>query len=191
MKKLIFISAVMSMILSGQVIAGQPHSYDYATVIKAVPAYETVHHDIPVRRCHSSSPRRYHNHSPHSHHPGYSATPTIAGAIIGGAIGNAIGHNKRNKKVGLVAGAMLGGAIGHDISHHQRRYKHSHQHQKRHYRKNRRCTVSYEPGDSYRQLTGYHVTYYYKGERYQTFTHEHPGHKIKVQVNVTPVDQRY
>ncbi|XOV78596.1 MAG: glycine zipper 2TM domain-containing protein [Aestuariibacter sp.] len=197
MKKLIYSIAIMSMAFAGPLMAGTNYAYDYARVIKAEPVYETIYHDVPVRQCHYSTPRRYHKH-PHSHreHSYHSATPTVMGAIIGGAIGNAIGHNKSNKKVGMAAGAILGGAIGHDIAqqkrhhyydgHHTKHYRHT-----RHYGKTRHCSVSYESSESYRRLKGYHVTYQYKGERYDTFTHEHPGHKIKIKINISPAVQGY
>lgn len=207
MKKIMCVVGGISLLFSGYTLADHDddyHSrnYDYARVTHVEPVYRTVYHDVPTRRCYHDSPRRHyghsgrhgykryssHRHEPHRdyyHHS--SATPTIVGAVIGGAIGNAIGHNKSNKKVGTAVGAILGGAIAHDIAHADRGY-HSHYTEHAHHRpySRKRCTVSYEYSETTRELRGYNVTYRYKGERYHTFTHEHPGHRIRVKINVTP-----
>jgi uncharacterized protein YcfJ len=207
MKTLIYTVVAFSMVWSYPLAAGPVNTYDYARVIRVEPVYESTYRNKPGRECRDSSPHHY-RHSQHRRghhswsHDNYSehtyshqnAAPAVVGAIIGGAIGNAIGHNKSNKKVGLAVGAILGGAIGHDISHQQSRHYQHHYHDRhdrhRHYKK-RRCSVNYESSNAYRRLKGYSVTYRYKGQRYNTFTQEHPGHKIKVKINVTPVVQGY
>ncbi|MCZ0945124.1 MAG: glycine zipper 2TM domain-containing protein [Gammaproteobacteria bacterium] len=50
-----------------------------------------------------------------------SSTPTLLGAIVGGALGNELGHKKRNKQIGAVVGALLGGSIGRDLAEQRRR----------------------------------------------------------------------
>lgn len=103
-----------------------------------------------------------------------SATPTVLGAIIGGAVGNAIGHNKTNKRIGTLAGVILGGAIGQDVARQQPSMVVRTQ-----------CT-NRVPVVRQRQLTGYNVTYRYHGQHYTTFMHQHPGKKIKLKIQVTP-----
>ncbi|MDF2178818.1 glycine zipper 2TM domain-containing protein [Aliiglaciecola sp. CAU 1673] len=145
--------------------------YDYAKVESVEAVYETVQiQGSPNTVCYSK-PYTQVTYEQHQ-----SATPTILGAIIGGAIGNAVGHNKTNKKVGMVAGAALGGAIGHDIG------KTSSGYGTREVCESRPQTVSYQ-----QVLKGYHVGYRFKGERFYTFLKRHPGDKIKVRVNVSPV----
>lgn len=201
MRKLIQVLSVSSVLLSVNAVAGHNHFYDYGRVIDAEPVYEYVQHQTTVRHCYPNKRKYRHGHHGHRHYSNYrhysnhdSATPTIVGAIIGGAIGNAIGHNKTNKKIGLAAGAVLGGAIGHDIGKSYRHRHGSSRYNERHYGHHsygQQCSVSYEDGPSVRELTGYKVTYKYKGERFHTFTKHHPGHKIRIQVNVTPAGHGY
>jgi len=149
---------------------------DYAKVTEAVPIYETIRVKKPHKQCHLEE-RVVHQKS------NRSATPKILGALIGGAIGNELGHNKSNKRVGALAGAILGGSIASDIarnSHH----RHSNQYTKTERVCHTTHTVSHE-----KQLNGYEVSYRYKGNTYQTFMHNHPGKRIRVAVDVRPLDE--
>ena len=133
--------------------------YAYAKVKQVSPIYETILvSSEPERVCYTTSRR-------------HDATPTVVGAIIGGAVGHALGHSSSNKKVGMVAGAALGGAIGHDVG-------------KNGYRQ----VCETRPGEQrrIRELTGYDVTYQYKGDLYHTVTQHHPGKRLKVKINVSP-----
>jgi uncharacterized protein YcfJ len=146
---------------------------DYAKVTRVEPIYETVSVREPHEECHIEKrviPRKTHS----------SATPKIIGALIGGAIGNELGHNKSNKRVGAVAGAILGGSIANDLSRKNRHHE---------YRTVREkvChvshTVKYE-----KEITGYDVNYKYRGRHYSTVTGSHPGERIRVAVDVSPID---
>ena len=148
--------------------------YTHARVIHVEPVYEYIKTSYPNHRCYKERRRSYSNHRD-------SATPTIVGAIIGGAIGNAIGHNKTNKRIGTAAGAILGGSIGHDIGEKQRHSSYG-------YKTVTHCHDSYHKVRTRRELTGYEVIYSYQGERYETFTRNHPGKRLKVKVNVVPVE---
>lgn len=145
------------LVLSANVQAAE--RYAYAKVKQVTPIYETVLvNSAPERVCYPTRQR-------------HDATPTVVGAIIGGAVGHALGHSSSNKKVGMVAGAALGGAIGHDVG-----------------RNGYREVCEMRPGTQrrIRELTGYDVTYKYKGELYHTVTQRHPGKRLKVKINVRP-----
>lgn len=140
------------------------HFYDYGRVKSVTPIYQTIEHRTP-RAC-------QHRYSEERHHR--SATPAILGGIIGAAIGNELGHHKSNKRVGAVAGGILGASIGSDIS---RRPKH---------RDCQQYDVSYEE-----RVVGYDVSYRYRGQLYNTTTREHPGKKLRLSVQIEPVESRY
>lgn len=146
---------------------------DYARVTHASPIYETISVEEPHRECHieERAVRHYKQNT--------SATSTIVGALIGGAIGNRLGHNKSNKRVGAVAGAILGGSIANDLSrnkgHHGTRTT-SEKVCNTHY------TTRYE-----KQVSGYDVSYEYRGREYNTIMDNHPGRKVQVAVDVRPV----
>lgn len=155
------------------------HQYDYAKVINATPVYRTITHSQPRHECHEETvpypgSRKQHN----------SATGTIVGTIVGAAIGNAIGHNKTNKRIGMVAGGLLGGSIGRDISataHHRTHRYNDH---------NSVGTFCQRSYDTYQEqrLDGYRVTYRYHGQTYETRMDHRPGRRIRVRIDVTPVD---
>ncbi len=145
-------------------------SYDYAKVIKAEPIYETVSRTIPHQQCWHETVRYQEGHS-------NSPTGAILGGLIGAAIGNEVGHRKRNKQVGAVAGALLGASVGHDLG---RREGHSR------YGTEQRCETIHDTVYE-QQLTGYQVTYKYKGKRYSLWTDRHPGDRIKVETTVRPI----
>ncbi len=146
---------------------------DYARVTQVSPIYETITIREPHRQCHLEERSV-------GHHNQRSATPTIVGALIGGAIGNELGHNKSNKRVGAVAGAILGGSIANDLN---RGHRHQRHHTKTHKVCNTSHTTRYE-----KQVTGYDVNYKYRGRIYSTITDTHPGNRIKVAVDVRPLD---
>jgi uncharacterized protein YcfJ len=147
---------------------------DYARVTHVSPIYETISVREPHRECHleERAVRHYKQSS--------SATPTIVGALIGGAIGNKLGHNKSNKRVGAVAGAILGGSIASDLNRNNRHHEHR-------TRTEKVCHTSYTTRHD-KQITGYDVNYQYRGREYSTIMSSHPDKRIQVAVDVSPID---
>ena len=152
---------------------------NYARVTQVTPIYETYAVREPYRECHleerTIEPRKY-------RHRNTSTTPTIIGALIGGAIGNELGHNKSNKRVGAVAGAILGGSIANDFLKRQPRHQH------RNYTTTEKVCTTHHKVRHEKQLTGYDVNYKYHGQLYSTVMNTRPGDKIRVAVDVTPID---
>ena len=185
MKLLGFLIAVPLVFSSGLALAddvrhSNPQGYfDQATVLSAEPVYRSVEVNSPRQQCWNEPVRSQvesHSNKPRSH------TSMILGSIIGAAIGNRFGSG-RGKDAATVAGAVLGGSVGRDVSH-ANNYHHSHTQERVSYE--RRC----ETVDQYhteQQLTGYDVRYRYKGKTYWTHTREHPGDRLTVSINVTPV----
>jgi len=159
-------------VLSTAAIAGpNNHSFsDYAKVTNVQPIYETVSYREPHKECYIEQ-RQVHRKR--------SNTPEIIGALIGGAIGNKLGHNKSNKRVGALAGAILGGSIARDANrgdHHGS------------FTTNEEvCHVSHTVHQE-QQVTGYNVDYKYRGRQYQTVMNQHPGKRIRVAVDVRPIN---
>ena len=154
-------------------------TYDEARVLSAEPVYESVSYEVPKERCRNEEVA-YHE----PRHGRRSFTPTILGAVIGGALGNAVGHKKRNRQVGTAVGAVLGGSIANDISR---------RHQRRsggdvvRYRTERVCQVVNELHEE-EELVGYDVRYSYAGSVYRTHMPHHPGDTLRVKVRVSPAE---
>jgi len=147
--------------------------YDWARVTHVEPIYQQIRTRVPRQSCWNEQVRVQHRR----HNESY--TDEILGAVVGGAVGNALGRgsNSKNRRYKTVIGAALGASVGHDIGQRQSRGHH--------YETQRRCTVSHDV-EYYDEVTGYRVTYRYKGRTYKTRTQHRPGKRIKVQVNVQP-----
>jgi uncharacterized protein YcfJ len=143
------------------------------------PIYKTVRVAYPEKQCSYEEHRQ-----PRKHRVSYVAPEKlILGGLIGGAIGHELGRN-HNQELATVTGAVIGTAIAHstNIQYYDRG---DHGHQKPTYC---RTETRYRTES---QLQGYWVTYRYRGELYTTRMREHPGKRIRVNVEVVPVKHRH
>jgi len=171
----LFIKSLILCTTVASTIATAAHHTDYAKVTYVEPIYESVSYSEPHRKCH------FEERAVHRRHQS-SATPKILGALVGGAIGNELGHNKSNKRVGAVAGAILGGSIASDLQRNNHRHRHNG------YTKTEKvCHTSHKVRHR-QELTGYEVNYKYRGRSYNTIMDEHPGDRLRVTVDVRPID---
>lgn len=145
--------------------------YDKAKVIDVEPITRSVRVSTPRRDCWDEEVTYYDRHE--------SATPVLIGGIIGGVIGNQFGGGN-GKKAATVAGTLLGASMGHDSSR-RNAYAQPVTATQQH------CQVSH---DSYleERISGYHVTYRYKGETYQTRMDHDPGDWVRVRMRVDVID---
>ena len=153
--------------------------YDYATVTAVTPIYNDIQIVEPRTQCWDQTVTYQ--------------QPSPAGTIIGGLIGAAVGrdaargyrhgrghhrhYHRGNKGAGMVAGAAVGAMIGGAISRHNAPVQYGTQ---------QRCQVV-EEVSTRRELVGYDVNYRYNGQEYLIRTDRHPGDRIRVRVDVTPV----
>ncbi len=147
---------------------------DYARVTQVDPIYQTIKHEVPERSCWLET--RY---EPVDDHKSY--TPVVLGTLIGGALGNELGHNKSNKKVGAVVGGALGATLARDWSHASRDSRSASRPVSEEV-----CETRYR-SEYEERVVGYNVTYRYQGQVYHTRTDQHPGKRIPVAVQVTPI----
>lgn len=168
------IGLITSALIAGSAVAQSQQTVTYAQVIDSRPVYRTIEHVVPQQQCWVESVRTRQS-SPSS------ASSTIAGGVLGGTIGHAVGRGKSNKKMGAAVGAVLGAAVGNDIARNSR----ANPSQVRH-REVERCEYI-ERVESRRELVGYDVTYRYHGQNFTARTAHHPGNKLPVRVQVTPI----
>ncbi len=128
--------------------------------------------------------RQHYNNLNNHQHRRNETIDTIAGAVIGGVIGNQFGSGNGNK-IATVAGAVIGGKLANDYTSNG--YKPS---QIKHHRNNgfvEVCENNAGHGNRhFGKITGYHVTYRYKGDIYRSITRRHPGKYIDLVVSVIP-----
>ena len=141
-------------------------NYTYAQVVDAQPIYETFEVPRNKRVCRDERRSRRHRDS------GGSA---VLGAIVGGILGNQFGRG-HGREANTVAGVFAGAAIGANAGKHNR-----HDYNDNGYRKH--C---YTKTDYYEEqrLAGYDVSYEYNGQVYHARLNEHPGDRVRIQVNV-------
>lgn len=147
--------------------------YDTARVVEVTPVYRIVQVSTPRRECRDE--QRVHHAAVYDD----SATPTILGGLMGGVVGSRFGGGK-GRDVATVAGVLLGASLANDL------------------RRNRYQGDSYVTSEAvcrevslyseHEELDGYQVRYRYQGKTYSTRTDHDPGKRIRVHVQVTPVD---
>ncbi len=157
--------------------------YDYAEVLSVDPIVEQYSEPVERQVCRQEPVETYqpqYAYRDRSHRDPTGAT--VLGAIIGGALGNTVGRGD-GRRAATIAGALIGGSIGHDSARRGRYVETGGRYQTRY---EQRCYVEtdYEQDE---RVTGYDVTYRYNGRVYQTQTDHHPGDRIQVEVQVSPI----
>lgn len=107
---------------------------------------------------------------------GQQAAGTLIGAAAGGVLGHQVGRGS-GRDVATVAGAVIGAIAGHHLGGRDLAY----QDQPREVRSCRTVT------EVESRLTGWRVTYDYRGQLYTTVLPHNPGAMLPVQVSVAPV----
>lgn len=171
-----FSAIILTTLTPVAAFAGPKEHTDIARVTQVQPIYTRIEQRKPQEQCWVETVRE---ERPYRR----SGTATLIGGIIGGVIGNELGKGGDNKKIGSVVGSALGMSIAKDIS----RKKHQGGHHEQRYRDIERCETTYHI-EQKKVLEGYDVSYRYNNREYTTFMQEHPGKKIRVAVDVRPID---
>jgi uncharacterized protein YcfJ len=158
----------------------------YADVIEVTPLYRTITVRVPREECYEEIQRiRY---EPEPRRPRGTAARTVAGGVIGGVIGRQFGDGDGRDAM-TVLGTLIGAAVGHDSARarHEAAYVTTTPRRAR-YRTVERCEIREELRTE-RELDGYQVTYEYMGRQFTTLTEGHPGSRIAIEVELTPLEQ--
>lgn len=153
--------------VAGVALADSVTYWEEAPVVKSVAVYDDIERRVPVEHCTKVAVE------PSAQ--GESAVPVVVGGIIGGVLGNQVGDGK-GKKVATAAGVLLGSAVGADAA------KRAEQNAPKW---RRDCEVRHEIHRE-KHLSGYRVTYRYRGEEYETFTETPPGDTLRLAIRVSP-----
>lgn len=158
--------------LAGVALAAHADGYlDTAWVRQVQPQYENV--TVPRQACTTSwvnEPRRIHGERDY----GGAVIGGIAGAVLGNQLGN--GHGR---EAATALGAVVGAFTGDNLSNRNRgdRYE----------QVPRQVQTCQTVNEIQQRLTGYQVTYEYRGQQYTTVLPYDPGRSLQVQVTVSPV----
>lgn len=174
MKRLITSLISVSMAAAAMPLLAAPpnENYEWARVVRAKPVIESVRYPVEEEVCWDEAVWR---RDP----PNRSVVPVIFGSIIGGVIGNQFGGGS-GQDLMTFAGASLGGAIAHDAQ--VRRNPDAY-----YTVTEKRCSVETE-WYTEETVVAWDVTYKYRGEVYHTRMRNEPGDRIRVRVQVDPLD---
>jgi len=159
------------------------HRDVYARVVDVDPIVRRVRVSSPERQCWNEE------------RPVYGgggrtvARSTIVGGLIGAAVGHRIGHHvDGHNPAAIIGGSLVGAAIGNSIG--ENRAARNGEYGQVGYETVQRCDVRHRDYWEDR-VDGYRVTYVYEGRRYTTRMPYDPGRRIRIDVNVRPVFERY
>jgi uncharacterized protein YcfJ len=168
--------AILALAATGAIAAQAQTFVDRARVQSVQPQYESV--QVPRQECTS----QYVQDAPQvvGGERGYGGA--IVGGVAGGLLGNQVGKG-HGREAATAAGAVIGAITGDRLQNNGQ----PQQVVQAPPREVRNCrTVA----DVQQQLTGYRVTYEYRGNQYQTVMREQPGQSLPVRVSVTPLEER-
>jgi uncharacterized protein YcfJ len=172
--------AVAALVAAGSASAqyrrGYGPEYDYARVVRVDPIVDMVERPVSRDECWDE---RVTYREPPRYRSSRDRAPAVLGGIVGGVIGNQFGSGN-GRDAATVAGAALGYSLARDSQRRDGGYYSS---GREYTRVEPRCTTrtEYERDE---QVTGYEVTYRYRGRTYQTVTDYHPGDRIRVEVDM-------
>lgn len=148
-------------------LAAPPHHFERARVVASEPIYSRVEVRTPERHCHT---RDWHHREARESR----AMGAIVGGVVGGAVGGSLSRY-RDRQLGAALGAVAGAAIGAEMSGARsgsRPYE--------------RCETV-ERVEYRDEITGYHVTYEYRGRLYHTESASPPGRYLELAVYAEPL----
>ncbi len=191
MKRIVITSLFASALLGAQ---AQTFT-DTARVRSAEPQYENV--SVPRNEC--SSHWVPENGGRVNTQRQTSQERQYGGAIVGGLAGGILGHQVgggSGKDVATALGAVLGAMAGDQLQNRDARSQYDNgQYSNSQYdnggyetaqREVKRCRTVY---DTQTRITGYRVSYDYRGQNYTGFMRTNPGNSLPVRVTVEPIVQ--
>lgn len=173
-------AAAAALVLASGAVLADPYGrhgavYDYARVLSVTPNVRYVTVRSPVRECWEET-----RHYTVEHRPPGSPLGTLFGAVIGGVIGHQFGSGHGNDAAtvaGVLTGAAIGSSAGDRDDYETSEYA----------RPVRRCQTRYTTRQEER-IDSYRVLYTYSGQKYATDMPYDPGDRIRIRVDVSPVN---
>jgi uncharacterized protein YcfJ len=173
--KLVLLPLLATAAVAAHAQPGDSSFYDRARVQNVQPQYQSV--QVPRNECSSQWVTEAQPAQAGIGANGYGGV--IIGGVAGGLLGNQVGKG-HGREAATAAGAVIGAIAGDRIANANAQPAAPVQ------REVRNCRTVY---DMQQQLTGYLVTYEYRGHQYTSVMRDQPGNTVPVRVSVTPVDE--
>lgn len=174
--------AITSLLATGLLGAQAQTFTDNARVRSAEPQYENI--NVPREEC-SSRWINEQNYRSSDTRPERGYGGAIVGGLAGGVLGNQVGGG-RGKDAATVLGAVLGAMTGDRLENRDQHSQYDNGPYERAQREVKRCRTVY---DTQTRITGYRVTYDYRGQQHTALMRSNPGHSLPVRVSVEPIEQ--
>ncbi len=144
---------------------------DNARVRDVQPQYENI--NVPRNEC---TKQWVNEQRPVGEAPNYGGA--VVGGVAGAIVGNQIGQG-HGREAATALGAVVGAFTGDRIANGNR--------QEQYEVAQREVTSCHVVNDVQPRLTGYRVTYDYRGQQFSTLMPQDPGRSLQVRVSVEPV----
>lgn len=169
---------VIGLLASATISTAYADSFtDYARVRSAIPQYDNV--NSPRIECKSEVIRESRRVQASGDERSRDWGGAVIGGIAGGILGNQVGGG-RGKDAATAVGAVVGAISGDHLANGRDRGPDRYVEVPREVE---RCRTI----DTWQQrITGYQVTYEYRGQTYSTFMQRQPGSQMRVRVSVEP-----
>jgi uncharacterized protein YcfJ len=162
--------ALVCLLATGAVVAHAETFVDNARVRAVEPQYEDV--ATPRQEC---TTQVVNEQRPIGGGPNYGGA--VVGGVVGGLLGNQVGRG-HGREAATAAGAVVGAITGDRMANNQpQQYEVV----------PREVTSCRTISDMQARLTGYRVSYDWRGQEYSTFMRSNPGPTLQVRVSVEPV----
>lgn len=172
--------ALLALLAAGVASAQADTFLDNARVRAVQPQYENV--QVPREECQS---QLVNEAIPVAAPPQQTNIGgTVLGAVVGGVLGNQVGKG-HGKEAATAAGAVAGALVGNNVANG------GYQQPPQYVQGQREVRSCHQVMEVQQRLTGYQVTYEYRGRDYQTVMRTQPGPVLPVQVSVVPVEGEY
>ena len=162
--------ALVCLLATGALAVHAETFLDNARVRAVEPQYENV--STPRQEC---STQVINEQRPVGGGQNYGGA--VVGGVVGGLLGNQIGGG-HGREAATAAGAVVGALTGDRLANNQ---------PQQYQVVPREVTNCRTVADMQPRLTGYRVTYDWRGQEYTTFMRDNPGRDIRVRVSVEPV----
>ena len=170
----------LAALLATTAIGANANTYfDNARVSSVEPRYESVR--VPRQECTNQwvneprEPRRDNRREYSGRDYGGAVLGGVAGAVLGHQVGGGHGRDAATA-IGAVLGAFTGDRLANRDRWDQPEPPAA-----------REVTTCRAVEDVQSRITGYQVTYDYRGQQFTTLMNENPGQYLKVRVSVEPV----
>jgi uncharacterized protein YcfJ len=163
--------ALVCLLATGAVAVHAETFFDSARVRSVQPQYENI--SVPRNECSTQWVNETRRTGGGQNYGG-----AVVGGVAGAVLGNQVGKG-HGREAATAVGAVVGALAGDHLANRDRAEQYE--------VVPREVTSCRTVNDVQTRITGYQVTYDYRGQHYTTMMRENPGPSLQLRVSVEPV----